>query len=135
MHKPSFWAAFEEASDELSSESAMKTQTRAREEPDQRASGLGASTKTLTATREEPDQRFAQGICCTIPRSRATLTQTITETREERDQDTPRGSLAAIPQLSLLQTSTMTKVEREEPDQDESLHHLVAIPRWRDVDV
>ena len=53
---PTFWAAFEEASDEQGLDAVTKTQTRAREEPDQRAGYLSGPTITKTATREEDDQ-------------------------------------------------------------------------------
>lgn len=128
MHKPSFWAAFEEASDESTLDSATKTQTRAREEPDQRAGHFSDPTKTITATREEDDQDADRRGFAAFPRATATETQTITKTREESDQDPVRSGLAAVPRITMMNTQTVTEVKREELDQDESVRRLATIP-------
>lgn len=85
-----FWSHFEEPSfvEIISQNVYGKTQTRQREEPDQRLAGLAAGTKTITNTREESDQDPHHIGYGAIPRS-PTLTslKTLTETREEPDQD------------------------------------------------
>lgn len=102
MHKPSFWAAFEEASDELRFDSATKTQTLAREESDQRAVHISVSTKTKTAAREEDDQDASSHGCSALPRISGTETQTTTKTREETDQDPVRSGVAAVPRVGQM---------------------------------
>jgi hypothetical protein len=126
---PTFWAAFEEASDEHGLNAVTKTQTRAREEPDQRDGYLSGPTITKTATREEDDQDADTRGFGAFPRATATTTQTITRAREESDQDPVRSGLAALPRFTAMNTQTMTEVKREEPDQDESVRRLATIPR------
>ena len=85
-----FWSHFEEQTifDENQESTLFKTQTRQREEPDQRFSGMSSSTRTMTATREEPDQDSNQSGYSSIPRfSSLHCLKTLTETREEPDQD------------------------------------------------
>jgi hypothetical protein len=135
MHKPSFWAAFEEASDELGLDSATKTQTRAREEPDQRAGHFSDPTKTITATREEDDQDADPSGFAAFPRATATETQTVTKIREQSDQDPARSGLAAVPRITMMNTQTVTEVKREELDQDESVRLLATFPRAGGVHV
>ncbi|RNC81386.1 MAG: hypothetical protein ED559_06225 [Phycisphaera sp.] len=129
MHKPSFWTAFEESSEDVLFDATTKTQTRAREEPDQYAGCFSDPTKTLTATREEDDQDANQHGLGAFPRVAATETQTITKTREESDQDPVRFGLAALPRATAVNTQTMTEVRREECDQDAQVCQLAGIPR------
>jgi len=103
MSMPSFWRHFEEAcpTSQTTSDAgaawAVKTQTRAREEPDQRDSSTSASTKTMTKTREEPDQDAANQQYNALPRKPGRGTKTITEAREKDDQDPSNRAHAAIP--------------------------------------
>jgi len=133
MIRPSFWAAFEERPDAIVSDMSAKTQTRAREEPDQRAAHSSDPTRTLTATREEDDQDPGLHGLASIPRAAGSQTQTNTKTREEQDQDPVRSGLAAVQRVTSMSTKTVTEVGREEPDQNESAHRLAAIPRAGEI--
>lgn len=121
MPLPSFWSAFEETSDERLIDNSTKTQTRAREGPDQQSAF--ALTKTVTAQKEQPDQHQCLGGMATVPR--AAQTQTMTKMREEQDQDPVRSGLETIPRQ--LMAKTVTEVQREQPDQD--ARRLASIPR------
>lgn len=132
MNHPTFWAAFEEASDELIADCAMKTETRAREEPDQRDTSLCGPTKTAKSTREQDDQDAGPRGLSTFPKALASQTQTITKTREESDQDPVRSGFATVPRITMTETQTLTEV-REGPDQDAPGRRLAAIPRASEV--
>ncbi len=85
-----FWSHFEEPAgmEQPTQDMYGKTQTRQREEPDQRLSGITAGTATMTKTREEPDQDCHQLAYGLVPRWAASaLVKTQTEGREEPDQD------------------------------------------------
>lgn len=123
-----FWRHFEEVALEESLESSLDygTQTRQREEPDQRNSFVLMGTKTLTETREEPDQDKSNEQFCAIPKQDACGTMTQTFTREESDQDEGNEQFCAIPpHVSGWETFTKT---REEPDQDESDRAYAVLP-------
>ena len=85
-----FWSRFEQPSTSKTTNENIygKTQTRQREEPDQRRTGIATGTNTMTATREEPDQDSHHLGYEAIPRSAfSTSMKTLTEAREEPDQD------------------------------------------------
>lgn len=74
------------------------TQTRQREEPDQRrTSGLFGGTLTKTATREEDDQDVSCRQYRAIPLAAVSGTQTLTEQREEPDQDESTQAYSTLP--------------------------------------
>jgi hypothetical protein len=94
-----FWSHFEEpaVSETTNQNIHGKTQTRQREEPDQRRTGITAGTNTMTATREEPDQDSHHLGYEAIPRSAySTSMKTLTEAREEPDQDVSCQSYRAF---------------------------------------
>jgi len=122
-----FWAAFEEPANELPACAVGKTQTRAREEADQRLAATVSPTLTKTATREEDDQDPGGSSFGAIPRATLTETQTITKTREEQDQDPGHSGLRALPVATLTTTKTLTE-QREEPEQDDPVRRFAAIP-------
>lgn len=122
-----FWAAFEELANEFHPCAVGKTQTRAREEADQRFTATVSPTLTKTATREEDDQDPGGSSFGAIPRATLTETQTITKTREEQDQDPGNSGLRALPVATLASTQTLTE-QREEPDQDDPVRRFAAIP-------
>lgn len=122
-----FWAAFEELASEFPPCGDGKTQTRAREEADQRFAATVSPTLTKTATREEDDQDPGGSSFGAIPRATLTETQTITKTREEQDQDPSNSGLRALLLSSLAGTRTLTE-QREEPDQDDAVRRFAAIP-------
>ena len=73
------------------------TQTRQREEPDQRRTfGLVASTLTKTSEREEAEQDVSTQQYCAIPFTAIAGTQTLTEQREEPDQDEGTAAYSAL---------------------------------------
>jgi len=103
-----FWSAFEEAPDESARGASEKTQTRAREESDQRARWLGGQAAvnfgtTLTSTREERDQSEASPGHGVIPLGTVAALRTMTETREENDPIRP--GFAALPRRTGADTS------------------------------
>lgn len=88
--KSYFWSHFEEPAipDTTLVAALEKTQTRQREEQDQRLSVMHVGTRTSTATREEPDQDPRHPGYAALPRmSTAPGTKTLTKSREETDQD------------------------------------------------
>jgi hypothetical protein len=103
MTMTGFWRHFEEpAAPEgpiVSSETMLRpTQTRQREEPDQRKTlGLACGTTTNTAQREEKDQDVSAGQYRAIPSSGLSGTRTLTEQREEPDQDASTAIYSALP--------------------------------------
>jgi hypothetical protein len=124
-----FWAAFEEPAICGDKPPAVKTQTRAREEVDQRVFHAPRRAKsnmaTKTSTREQSDQHQASLLLAAIPPVRAA--KTMTATREEKDP--VRHNLAALPQSVNGGTQTMTEA-REQSDQDKSIRGIHAIPRF-----
>ncbi len=76
---PSFWSPFEERVYQADLPTGGPTQTRTREESDQRSSSLMPTmmTRTMTATREEPDQDESSPHDWAIPRPllRSSVTQ------------------------------------------------------------
>ena len=123
-----FWSHFEEIvlEESLESSEAYGTQTRQREEPDQRNACLLAGSKTITETREESDQDYGNEEYCAIPKQDSDW-KTFTKTREEPDQDKSSRRYATIPTEFLLGTKTFTD-EREEADQDETNRVYGALP-------
>lgn len=123
-----FWGHFEEIvlEESLESSEAYGTQTRQREEPDQRNACVLAGSKTVTNTREESDQDYGNDQFYAIPKQNALGTMTQTFTREESDQDEGNEEYCAIPS-QVLGWKTMTKT-REEPEQDESSCRYATIP-------
>lgn len=128
MKTSGFWGHFEEPTAEANSHSRAicGTQTRQREEPDQRNTFVIADTKTVTNTREEADQDIHNGHHCAIP-IRVASGETFTKQREEPDQDESNQIHVAVPRQSLCRTQTMTE-GREEPDQDQSSYGYSPIP-------
>lgn len=130
MH-PSFWSAFEEPSICGSPSNAAQTQTRQREEPDQRADKTAHSAflhmATKTAQREhEQEHRFSQArFGAATSWSPGASSETMTATREEKDPH--RSYFAALPQPIAAGTRTLTET-REESDQDQSIRGHHAIP-------
>lgn len=101
-----FWSEFEEAVSDPVIESSVKTETRAREERDQRIASSSHSTMTATGTREERDQDVGAHALATIPAFVGTRTLTMTETREERDQDASQPDFAALPRIDVVSRRT-----------------------------
>ena len=103
MRMTSFWKHFEEPIDSkksvASSETKLEpTQTRQREEPDQRNTlGLTGGTLTKTTQREEPDQDASTTQYRAIPCSALSGTRTFTSQREEPDQDSTTAIYSALP--------------------------------------
>lgn len=136
MTNPSyFWAHFEEPSsaNQEKVDLGVGTQTRTREERDQRSSALNCGTETFSKTREERDQDPGHDGFSAVPRQSpllSTKTKTLTETREERDQDAHHGGFCVVPrQPNPTSGQTMTKTAtREEPDQDASGTKYGALP-------
>ena len=128
MKSLDFWGHFEEVALEGVSKStqAYGTQTRQREEPDQRNTCMSTGSKTVTNTREESDQDIGDKEYCAIPMHISCGTKTLTEQREEPEQDESCRKHVAIP-LQFPRWETFTRT-REEPDQEESSHKYVAIP-------
>lgn len=128
MKTSGFWEHFEEAALEADSHrsSVCGTQTRQREEPDQRNACVSAGIKTVTNTREESDQDVRNEPYSAIP-TRSLLAKTFTEGREEPDQDKSGRVYGAVPRHFPCGPTTITE-KREEPDQDESSHGYGAIP-------
>ena len=83
MEKFGFWKPFEESVVESNDDSGMNspTQTRTREEPDQRTL---SGTNTVTKTREESDQDVENAQYRAIPTRMDCVTKTAV--REENDQ-------------------------------------------------
>ena len=128
MKTSDFWGHFEEIAleESLESSEAYGTQTRQREEPDQRNACILAGSKTITNTREESDQDYGNNQFYAIPKQNTWGTMTQTFTIEESDQDEGNEQYCAIPMQS-PSWKTMTKT-REEPDQDKSSCRYATIP-------
>jgi hypothetical protein len=129
MKPLSFWGHFEETALETSfnSSNVSSTQTRQREEPDQRNVYVSAGTLTETRTREEADQDVGNKHYCAIPTRISCGTETQTFAREEPEQDVGNKQYCAIPTHISCGTKTLTE-QREEHEQDESSNKHVAIP-------
>lgn len=99
MKESTFWSNFEEPVGLLSAEcDRLLTQTRTREEPDQRNTAFTSGFGTRTATREAPDQAESNmPYSAFIESSSAMRTKTFTEAREEPDQDESARIHASIP--------------------------------------
>jgi hypothetical protein len=123
-----FWASFEECVGKAAVVEAAKTQTRVREEPDQRMGSMSDPTRTKTSTREGADQVVGLQGVRSIPQEISGQTQTITKTREEQDQDPIRTSLPLVPRATSMNTQTVTEVGREDLDRDESARCVKVIP-------
>lgn len=97
MAMSSFWGYFEENAVQEKSDInlGVQTQTRAREENDQRV--IAQTTSTFTATREEPDQDTNNNVYRAIPTTKIIFTKTLTEQREENDQDSGHFKYSTFP--------------------------------------
>ncbi len=100
MDKKGFWCFFEEkcAGVPEALDFVGYTQTRTREEPDQRYLGMGGGL-TKTAQVEETDQDKENSSYLAIPPGQLLVTHTVTESREERDQDSEHRRFLAVPVL------------------------------------
>lgn len=129
MKTSGFWAHFEEAAVEVDSHSssACGTQTRQREEDDQRNACVSRDTMTITNTREEIDQGVRNEQYCAVP-TRFLRGETFTKQREEVDQDESPHIYGAVPKQSPYGTKTTLTEQREEADQDTSSRGYAAIP-------
>lgn len=94
-----FWSSFEEPADGEATDSNLKTETRAREESDQRSAGF-ADELTCTAVREEQDQRRAASLCVAGDSAGADPLETMTKSREEQDQRASHRGCRTFPQLA-----------------------------------
>ena len=108
MRMTGFWRHFEESVYDRTEEqnSTIKghvatTQTRQREEPDQRRTS-GLLTLTKTAQREEGDQDESTRQYRAIPFVAVLGTQTLTAQREEPDQDESTQAYSAFPNCQAL---------------------------------
>jgi hypothetical protein len=128
MKTSGFWSHFEESVLEADSHCRRicATQTRQREESDQRSACVSGNIKTITNTREESDQDVQNESYSAIPTS-SLLTKTITKTREESDQDESDYAYRVVPVHFRCGPTKVTET-REETDQDESSHAYAAIP-------
>jgi len=96
MKMSGFWGNFEEDAGLTDNNQTLQcqTQTRQREEPDQRNDELTLATQTRTFTREEPDQDVGGGQYLAISNIDVFETQTLTEQREEPEQDIAQAKYA-----------------------------------------
>ncbi len=100
-----FWGNFEEDVEPNETDlcNSLKTQTRQREEPDQRVIALSTATATQTAQREELDQGAENTLYRALPypinNTLGLGTQTVTEQREESDQDMAHSRYSVIPSV------------------------------------
>ncbi len=128
MRTSGFWRHFEEATVEAGalSSSVCGTQTRQREEEDQRNACISLETKTVTNTREEADQDVRNSWYRAVP-TRFARGETFTKQQEETDQDESSQVYGAMPRQCPGRTKTLTE-QREEGDQDRSGCGYGAIP-------
>lgn len=102
MKLTGFWRHFEEKVSTNGQTSkyviqSQPTQTRQREESDQRSSFMHSNIlKTKTAQREQNDQYICTGHYRSIPSSFDLSVSTLTEQREENDQDASTHAYSAI---------------------------------------
>ena len=109
MRMTGFWRHFEESVYDCTGKQQISTlnshvattQTRQREEPDQRRSS-GMLTLTKTAQTEEGDQDESTRQYRAIPFVAVSGTQTLTAQREEPDQDEGTQAYSAFPNCQAL---------------------------------